>query len=55
MEGPRLGVESELYLCHSHSSVGPKPCLQPVPQLTATPDPRPTERGQGLNVHLHGY
>ena len=28
---------------------------QPTPQLTAMPDPWPTERGQGLNLHPHGY
>ena len=32
---------------HSHSSVGSEPCLQPTPQLAATPDPQPTQRGQG--------
>ena len=26
-------------LRHSHSSAGSEPCLQPTPQLTATPDP----------------
>ena len=26
-------------LHHSHCNAGPKPCLQPTPQLTATPDP----------------
>ena len=26
-------------LRHSHSNAGSKPCLQPTPQLTATPDP----------------
>ena len=26
-------------LHHSHSNVGSEPCLQPRPQLTATPDP----------------
>ena len=26
-------------LCQSHSSAGSKPCLQPTPQLMATPDP----------------
>ena len=37
-------------LHHSHS----KPRLRPTPQLTAIPDPQPTERGQGLNPHPHG-
>ena len=26
-------------LRHSHSNAGFEPCLQPTPQLTATPDP----------------
>ena len=26
-------------LHQSHSNMGSKPCLQPIPQLTATPDP----------------
>ena len=34
-------------LRHSHSNSGPEPCLRPTPQLTAMPDPQPTERGQG--------
>ena len=40
-----------LGLCHSHSNMGSKPCLhhlQFTPQLTVTPDPQPTEQGQGL-------
>ena len=35
--------------------VGSEPCLQPAPQPTGTPDPRPTERGQGWNPHPRGY
>ena len=42
-------------LHHSHSSEGSEPHLQPTPQLSSTPDPWPTERGQGLNTHPHGY
>ena len=42
-------------LHHSHSNMGSKPCQQPTPQLTATPDLGPTERDQGSNLHLHGY
>ena len=42
-------------LHHSHSNAGSKPHLRPIPQLTATPDPQPTEWGQGLNPHPHGY
>ena len=41
-------------LCQSHSKVGSKPHLQPTPQLTTTPDPRPTEQGQGSNLQPHG-
>ena len=26
-------------LCHSHSNMGPEPCLQPTPQLMEMPDP----------------
>uniref|UniRef100_A0A8C3W6Q4 Phosphatidylinositol 5-phosphate 4-kinase type-2 gamma n=1 Tax=Catagonus wagneri TaxID=51154 RepID=A0A8C3W6Q4_9CETA len=32
-------------LRQSHSSTGSKLRLRPIPQLTATPDPQPTERG----------
>ena len=44
MEVPRLGVESELQLpdlhhSHSHSNAISEPCLRPIPQLKATPDP----------------
>ena len=41
-------------LCHSHSNAGSKPCMQPTPQLTAMPDPLPTEWGQGSNPKPHG-
>ena len=41
-------------LCHSHSNVGSELRLQPTPQLTATPDPQPTEQGQGSNLQPHG-
>ena len=40
---------------HIHSNTGSEPHLQPTLQLTATADPKPTERGQGLNSHPHGY
>ena len=36
-------------LHYSHSNAGSKPFLGPVPQLTAMPDPLPTERGQRSN------
>ena len=41
MEVPRLGVEMELqrWPTHSHSNVRSEPCLRPIPQLMATPDP----------------
>ena len=34
-------------LRHSHSNSGSEPYLRPTPQLMATLDPYPTERGQG--------
>ena len=49
MEVPRLGVESRdaaASLCHSH--VRHEPHLWLTPQLTATQDPSPTERGLGM-------
>ena len=42
-------------LYHSHSSAGSKSLLQPTPQLTATPDPRPTEGSQGWKLYPHGH
>ena len=42
-------------LHHSHGSSGSEAHLQPTPQLMAMPDPQPTERGQGSNLHPHGY
>ena len=42
-------------LHQSHSNTGSEPpCLRPTPQLTATPDPQPTEEGQGSNPQPHG-
>ena len=41
-------------LCHSHSNTGSEPHLPPTPQLTATPVPPPTERGQGSNPQPNG-
>ena len=41
-------------LRQSHSNAGSKPHLQPTAQLTAMPDPEPTEQGQGLNPQPHG-
>ena len=42
-------------LHHSHSNMGSEPHLQPTPQVTATPDPQPTEWGHRSNPHPHGY
>ena len=42
-------------LHHSHRKARSEPRLQPTPQLTAMLDPHPTERGQGLKPHPHGY
>ena len=59
MEVPRLGVKLELQLAtslhHNHSNARSEPRLLPTPQLTAAPDPQPTERGLGSNLHPHGY
>ena len=57
MEVPRLGVQIRAVdtgLHRSHSNAGSEPHLGPTPQLTATPDPRPTEQGQRSNLHPHG-
>ena len=42
-------------LHHSHSNAGSELSLRSTPQLTATSDPQPTDRGQGSNLHPHGY
>ena len=41
-------------LRQSHSNSGSEPRLRPPSQLTATPDPSPTEPGQGSNLHPRG-
>ena len=41
-------------LRQSHSNSGSELQLQHTPQLMATPDPQPTEQGQGLNPQPHG-
>ena len=41
-------------LHHSFGNTGSRPCLWHTPQLMATPDPRPTEQGQGSNPCVHG-
>ena len=47
----RIGAVST-GLRHSQSHTRSEPCLWPTPQLTATPDPWPTEWGQGLACAL---
>ena len=37
-------------LHHSHSNARSEPRLQPIPQLTATPDPYPTEQGPRIGL-----
>ena len=57
MEGPRLGIQSELQLpayATATAKQDPSCILRPTPQLMAMPDPHPTERGQGSNRCLHG-
>ena len=47
---PRLGVKSELQLpAYTTAMLDPSHHLQPTLQLTAMPDPSPTEQGQELN------
>ena len=41
-------------LHHSHSNLGSEPCQQPIPQLTAMPESRDSDRGQGSNPNPHG-
>ena len=41
-------------LHHSHHNAGSEPHLRPTPQLKATLDPWPAERGQGPNPQPHG-
>ena len=45
-------VAASLY--QSHGNTRSEPRLQPTPQLAATPDPQPTEQGQGWNLCPHG-
>ena len=42
-------------LRHGDTKAGSKLCLWPTPQLTAMPDPQPTEQSQGSNRHPHGF
>ena len=53
MEVPRWIRATAAGLCHSNTRS--EWYLRPAPQLTAMPDPLPTERSQGLNSHPHGY
>ena len=46
--GPIGAVASGL--CQSPSNSGSEPRLRPTPQLTAMPDPQPTEQGQESNL-----
>ena len=50
--GPIGTVTAGLH--QSHINTGSEPRLRPTPQLMATPDPQPTEQGQGLNLQPHG-
>lgn len=52
--GGRIGAAFPS-LHHSHNDVGSEPSLRPTPQLTATLDPQPSERGQGSNLPPRGY
>ena len=53
-EGVAYGSSQAMH-SYSHSNLRSEPCLEPTPQLTAIPDAQPTEQGQGVNPHLHGY
>ena len=55
MEVPRLGVKSEVQLPAYTTVTWDLSRLQPTPQLTATLDPQPSERGQKSNPHPHEY
>ena len=50
--GPIRAVAASLR--QSHSNAGSESRLQPTLQLTTTPDPQPTEQGQGSNPQPHG-
>ena len=56
MDISRLGVESELHLpAYTTATAMQDPThIRPTPQLMETPDPQPTERGQGWNLHPYG-
>ena len=50
--GPSRATAAGLH--HSLSNARSEPHLQPIPQLTATMDPLPTDRGQESNPQPHG-
>ena len=50
--GPIGAVAAGLSQCHCNARS--EPYLRPTPQLTAMPDPQPTERGQESNLQPHG-
>ena len=56
MEVPRLGVELELQLpaYTTAAAMWDPSCVYAI-CTTAMLDPYPTEQGQGLNPHPHGY
>ena len=57
MEAPRLGGRigaAAASLHHSHSNTVSKLHLWPTLELAETPDPWPTEQGQGSNPRPHG-
>ena len=50
----RIGaVDTSLH--HSHSNARSPSHLRSTQQLTAMPDPYPSEQGQGSNLCPHGY
>ena len=57
MEVPRLGVKLELQLLAYTTAMATPDLIHicDLLQITAMPDPYPTEQGQGLNPYPHGY
>ena len=56
MEIPGLEVELELQLqayATAKANTGSEPHLRPTLYLAAKPDSKPTEWGEGLNLHHH--
>ena len=54
MEVPRLVVELELQLLACAIATATQ-IRDAFVQLTVMLDPKPTEQGQGSNLHPHGY